>query len=84
MVSPHTLCCRGPADCRQWQRDINAELDALGCDAEKRKRLVLGGSAAAWSGDASTFDYTTWEGTASVAERLWAGSHGIDVPLDEV
>ena len=32
----------------QWQRDINAELDALGCDAAKRKRLVLGGSAAAW------------------------------------
>merc|ERR1712110_1226407 len=41
---------------------------------EMRRKLVLGGSAAAWGPDASTFDYTTWEGTMGVAERLWVGS----------
>jgi hypothetical protein len=63
-----------------WTRDIEAELDALGCDAELRKKFILGGSAAAWAGDSSVVDYTTWEGTMAVAERLWAGSHGLPPP----
>ena len=57
-----------------WLRDLDAELDARGCDKEGRDTLVLGGSAAAWSSDSSTFDFYTWQGTIGVAERLWVGS----------
>jgi hypothetical protein len=57
-----------------WTRDPEQELDALGCDAEARQKLVLGGSAAAWYGDAGYFDEATWAGLMGVAERLWVGS----------
>jgi hypothetical protein len=57
-----------------WQRDLDAELEARGCDKKGRDSLVLGGSAAAWSSDTSTFDFYTWQGTVGVAERLWVGS----------
>ena len=66
--------CKWPGS---WLRDIDAELDALGCTAEKREKFILGGSAAAWTSDSTIFDYTTWEGAMGVAERLWAGTNGL-------
>ena len=40
-----------------WQRDLDAELETRGCDKKGRNTLVMGGSAAAWSSDSSTFEY---------------------------
>jgi hypothetical protein len=47
---------------------------------QAQKKFVLGGSAAAWSGDTSIFDYEVWEGAMSVAERLWSGTNGLTHP----
>jgi hexosaminidase len=55
-----------------YTRDPAKELTALGCD-EAALSLVDGGSAAAWSGDHTTFDDFVWQGTMAVAERLWSG-----------
>lgn len=43
--------CKWPG---AWARNIEAELDALGCDAAARNKFLLGGSVASWSGDSST------------------------------
>ena len=59
-----------------YTRDPLAELKALGCDQAALQR-VDGGSAAAWSGEHSSFDDFVWQGTMAVAERLWSG--GVDV-----
>ena len=62
--------CKWPG---AWARDVEAELEALGLDAAARKRCILGGSTAAWSADAASFDSAVWEGTMSVAERPCPG-----------
>ena len=39
----------------------------------------MGGSAAGWSSDSSSFDFYVWQGTIGIAERLWVGSPSKDV-----
>ena len=60
-------------------RDLDAELEARGCDKKGRDELVMGGSAAGWSSDSSSFDFYVWQGTIGIAERLWVGSPSKDV-----
>ena len=59
-----------------WLRNPQEELAKRGCSLEAQKRLVMGGSAAAWGSDADVFDSEVWQGTVGVAERLWVGSTG--------
>lgn len=52
-----------------WQRDLDAELESRGCDKKGRDTLVMGGSAAAWSSDSSTFDFYTWSGAPTLPNQ---------------